>query len=168
MFHTDFGELNRVMHIWEYESAGHREETRRVVAEFEWWPPPTGHLLKKQATKIVTTPDFRPEPRFGEFGSVYEFRTYTLFPGKLGEMEKKWAPHIAAREELSPLAAVFMTESGELNQWIHVWAYKDPNHRAEIRAKTRGLPNWPSPGTGELIESQLSELWIPGPYSLMC
>lgn len=167
MFHADFGELNRIMHIWEYESAGHREETRRAVAGHEWWPPPTGHLLKKQVTKIVTTPAFRPEPRLGEFGSVYEFRTYTLFPGKMGEMAEKWTPNIAAREELSPLAAVFMTESGELNQWIHVWAYKDANQRADIRAKTREMPNWPSPGTGELIESQLSELWIPGPYSLM-
>lgn len=167
MFHADFGQLNRIMHIWEYESAGHREETRRAVAEHEWWPPPTGHLLRKQVTKIVTTPAFRPEPRLGEFGGVYEFRTYTLFPGKMGEMAEKWTPNVAAREELSPLAAVFMTESGELNQWIHVWAYKDAKQRADIREKTRTLPNWPSPGTGELIESQLSELWIPGPYSLM-
>ncbi len=167
MFHCDFGQLNRVMHIWEYESAAHREETRKAVAGHDWWPPPTGHLLKKQVTKIMTAPAFRPEPRLGEFGSVYEFRTYTLYPAKLGEMEKLWAPNIAAREELSPLAAAFMTESGSLNEWIHVWAYKDANERVGIRAKTRDLPKWPSPGSGPLIESQLSELWLPGPYSLM-
>ena len=167
IFHTDVGDLNKIMHIWEYEDHGQRAQIRAETSKHEWWPPPTGHLLRKQITKIVMTPAFRPEPRLGEYGSVYEFRTYTLFPGKLGEMAEKWTPNIAAREELSPLSAVFMTESGELNQWIHVWAYKDANERNEIREKTKAMPNWPSPATGELIESQLSEIWIPGPYSLM-
>ncbi len=167
MFHCDHGQLNRVMHIWEYENAGHREETRRAVAEHDWWPPPIGHLLKKQVTKIMTTPTFRPEPRLGEYGSIYEFRTYTIYPGKLAEMEKLWTPHVASREELSPLAALFMTESGELNEWISVWPYKDPNQRAEVRVKSFKMPNWPSPGTPPLIEFQLSELWLPSPYSLM-
>ncbi len=85
----------------------------------------------------------------------------------MGEMEDRWAENIADREELSPLAALFKTETGTLNEWIHVWPYKDLNHRAEIRAKTRDMPNWPSPGTGELIDLQESEIWIPGPYSLM-
>ncbi len=100
-------------------------------------------------------------------GSVYEFRTYTLYPGKMREMEERWAENIADREELSPLAALFMTETGTLNEWIHVWPYRDLNHRAEVRARTRDMPNWPSPGTGELIDSQESEIWIPGPYSMM-
>ena len=42
-------------------------------------------------------------------------------------------------------------------------------HRADPngRAKTRDMPNWPSPGTGQFIDSQNSEIWIPGPFSLM-
>ena len=32
---------------------------------------------------------------------------------------------------------------------------------------TQDMPNWPSPGTGELTVYQESEIWIPGPYSLM-
>jgi len=167
IFNAEFGDLNRVMHIWEYKNAAHREETREKALGYDWWPPPTGHLLRKQVTKLMTTPAFLPEPRLGEFGGVYEVRTYTLFPGKQGEMAKLWEPNIAAREELSPLAAAFMTESGMLNEWIHIWAYKDPVHRNEIRTKTRDMPNWPSPGSLALIESQKSELWIPGPYSLM-
>ncbi len=167
MFHCDFGELNRVMHIWEYGNAGHREETRRAVAGHDWWPPPTGHLLRKQETKLLTTPAFRPKPKLGEYGSVYEFRTYTIYPGKIGEVEAKWAENVATRETLSPLAAFFMAESGSLNEWIHVYPWKDLNHRAEVRAKLPNLPNWPSPGMLPLVESQKSELWIPGPYSLM-
>ncbi len=166
MFHTEVGDLNRIMHIWEYESAAHREETRKAVAQNDWWPPPTVHLIQSQVTKICTTPAFRPEPRLGEFGSIYEFRTYAIIPGKMGDVVAKWTEHIAAREELSPLSALFMTESGQLNQWIHVWAYKDPNHRAEMRAASRKLPNWP-PGSRPFLQSQNTELWVPGPYSLM-
>ena len=73
---------------------------------------------------------------------------------------------IEAREQLTPLAALFMTETGPLNEWIHVWAYKDLNHRAETRAKSRELPNWP-PGSRPFLVSQNTEIWVPGPYSLM-
>ncbi len=41
IFHTDIGDLNRIMHIWEYENAGHREETRAKALEYDWWPPPS-------------------------------------------------------------------------------------------------------------------------------
>ncbi len=166
IFHTDIGDLNRIMHIWEYENAGHREATRAKALEYDWWPPPTGDLIQNQVTKLMTTPPFRPEPRIGEYGSVYEVRTYGVIPGKISNVVARWTEHIAAREELSPLAALFMTESGPLNQWIHVWAYKDLNHRAEIRAKSRELPNWP-PGSRPFLVSQNNEIWVPGPYSLM-
>jgi len=32
---------------------------------------------------------------------------------------------------LSPLAAAGHTELGPLNQWIHIWAYKDAADRSE-------------------------------------
>lgn len=166
MFHTDIGDLNRIMHIWEYESAAHREETRKTVGGHDWWPPPTGHLLQKQVTKLMTTPPFRPEPRLGEYGNVYEVRTYGVIPGKTPDVIAKWTENLPPREEISPLSALFITESGSLNEWIHIWAYKDLNHRAEIRTKTQELPNWP-PGSRPFLTWQNNEIWIPGPYSLM-
>ena len=166
IFNTEIGDLNRVMHIWEYDNAGHREETRAKSLTFDWWPPPIGELLVSQTTKIVTTPPFRPEPRLGSNGGVYEVRTYTLFPGTTKDVLAKWTVAIEAREKLSPLAALFMSESGPLNEWIHIWAYDDLNHRAEIRKKSRELTNWP-PGSRPFLVSQNNEIWVPGPYSLM-
>ena len=90
IFNTEIGNLNRVMHIWEYESAGHREETRAKALNFDWWPPPIGDLLVRQTTKIVTMPPFRPEPRLGKNGNVYEVRTYTTHPSRIKDVLGIW------------------------------------------------------------------------------
>ncbi len=165
-FHTEVGDLNRVRHIWQYESMDHRAEVRAKTVSMDWWPPPNGHLILEQESAVMTAPPFRPEPRLGAYGSVYEFRTYTVQPGKTGEVLSRWTEHIAAREELSPLAALFMTEMGPLNQWIHVWAYEDLNHRAETRKKALELPNWP-PGSRPFLDKQNSEVWVPASFSPM-
>ena len=165
-FHTEIGNLNRVMHIWAYESLDHRAEVRAKTVALDWWPPPNGHLILEQESKILSTPPFRKEPRQGALGSAYEFRTYTVQPGKMNEVVSRWTEHIAAREGLSPLAACFMTEMGPLNQWIHVWAYEDMNHRAEIRRKAHELPNWP-PGSRPFLNKQNSEIWTPASFSPM-
>ena len=87
-----------------------------------------------------------PEPRLGEMGSFYEVRTYTVQFGKMQNVLEKWTKSFADRDKLSPAAAVFMTESGELNQFIHIWPYRDLNHRVEARAESQKMPNWP-PGS---------------------
>jgi hypothetical protein len=166
IFHTDIGDLNKIMHIWEYEDHGQRAQIRAESSKHDWWPPPIGHLLENQTTKIVSAPPFRPEPRLGEYGSFYEVRTYSVIPGKIPNVIEKWTQNLPPREELSPLAALFITESGSLNEWIHMWAYKDMNHRSEMRNKSSELPNWP-PGSRPFLLKQNSEIWMPGPYSLM-
>ncbi|MDP6364915.1 MAG: NIPSNAP family protein [Nitrospinota bacterium] len=166
IFNTEVGDLNKIMHIWEYEDHTQRAETRAKASGYDWWPPPIGDLLVSQTTKIVTTPSFRPEPRLGEFGGIYEVRTYQLLPGKIPNVLEKWTQNLPPREELSPVSAVFMSESGPLNEWIHIWAYKDMNHRTEMRKKASELPNWP-PGGRPFFQSQNTEIWVPGPYSLM-
>ena len=44
-FHTEVGDLNRVMHIWGYENSDHRAEVRAQTVSLDWWPPPNGHLI---------------------------------------------------------------------------------------------------------------------------
>jgi len=56
---------------------------------------------------------------------IYEFRTYTLKPRSLAEVEKRYAEAYEHRKKYSPLAAFWHTEIGPLNEIIHVWGYKD-------------------------------------------
>ncbi|MBI2132119.1 MAG: NIPSNAP family protein [Candidatus Tectomicrobia bacterium] len=166
-FHSEIGDLNRVMHIWEYEDAGHRAKVRAETMKQPWWPPKGNEsLIQRQTSKIATCPAFRPQPRSGALGGVYEFRTYTVFPGKMGEVLSRWTQHLPAREGLSPLAACFTTDMGPLNEFIHVWPYRDLNHRDEIRTASHKLPNWP-PGSRPFLMSQNSEIWAPASFSPM-
>ncbi|MCE2452294.1 MAG: NIPSNAP family protein [Nitrospinae bacterium] len=48
-FHTEVGDLNRIRHIWQYESMDHRAEVRAKTMSQDWWPPPNGHLILEQA-----------------------------------------------------------------------------------------------------------------------
>ena len=66
---------------------------------------------------------------------LIEERTYTTHPGKwrdylnLFEAEGLEIQH----RILGRMAGYYTTELGELNQVVHLWAYKDLNERAERR-----------------------------------
>ena len=56
---------------------------------------------------------------------IYEFRTYTLKPPSLAEVEKRYAETSGYRRKCSPLAAFWHTAVGPLNEIIHVCGYTD-------------------------------------------
>lgn len=95
---------------------------------------------------------------------IYEFRTYCMRPGGLTGFEARFGKAIAARETYSPLFAFWHTDTGRLDQAVHVWPYEDLNARMERRATAMQDPVWP-PDTGEFIGgSMTSEIFLPTPY----
>ena len=94
---------------------------------------------------------------------IYEFRTYTLKPRSLGEVEKRYAEAYEYRKKYSPLAAFWHTEVGPLNEIIHVWGYKDLAERARIRAEAAKEANWP-PKIRDFIVDQNVEVLNPFPF----
>ena len=94
---------------------------------------------------------------------LYEVRTYTLKPGSVGEVEKRFGDAVPYRDKYSKLGAFWHTDVGPLNQIIHVWPYEDLKHRDEIRAQAAKDTNWP-PKIQEFIETMESEVFIPAPF----
>jgi hypothetical protein len=47
-----------------------------------------------------------------------------------------------AREKYSKNVGVFQTEAGQLNEAVHLWAYKDLNDRAAARGKAMQDADW--------------------------
>ena len=94
---------------------------------------------------------------------IYEFRTYTLKPRSLAEVEKRYGEAYEYRKKYSPLAAFWHTEVGPLNEIIHVWGYKDLAERARIRAEAAKDPNWP-PKIREFLVDQDVEVLTPFPF----
>src|SRR6266567_4303951 len=69
---------------------------------------------------------------------IIEMRTYTLRPGSIAEVEKRFGAALPAREKHSKLAAFWHSEVGPLNQIIHVWAYDSFEKRAAARGGSEG------------------------------
>jgi hypothetical protein len=91
---------------------------------------------------------------------IYEIRTYSLAPGSVPEVEKRFGEAYEHRRKYSELTAFWHTEIGPLNEIIHVWGYRDLAERARIRAEAAKDPNWPAK-LGEFIRGMRSEIVVP-------
>ncbi|MEK6712158.1 MAG: NIPSNAP family protein [Nitrospinota bacterium] len=170
-FTCALGELNRILHIWEYENAAHRESVRAETLRQPWWPPLKREHIHKQVTRLMRPASCRPRPLAGALGGVDVIRSDFLRTGMFQEVSARWAELLPARERLSPLAAAFGNpagefESGVLNEFVHIWPYRDLNHWAEVREKEAGVPGWRE-SLDPYTVSQTGEVWLPVPYSPM-
>ena len=170
-FISAIGGLNRILHIWEYENSAHREAARAEALAQPWWPPLKVEKILYQQTRIMRAAPFCPKPRAGEMGSVYEIRSDVIVTGKMKEISAAWEKNLPARERLSPLAAAFANpagefESGILNEFLHIWPYRDLNHWAEVQKEAENLPAWDE-GYKPYLRSESSEIWYPVAYSPM-
>ena len=163
-WHTEVGPLNRIIHVWPYDSFEARSRVRGEATKLEGWPPNIREFVEEQESEIFIPAAFSPkfEPR--HLGGIYEIRTYTMLPGALPTVTEKWAERIEGRTKLSPLAFAGSTELGGLNQWIHVWAYKDAAERFRIRAEAQKTGAWP-PATRGQFTRQENMFVIPAAFS---
>ncbi|MBS0644469.1 MAG: NIPSNAP family protein [Acetobacteraceae bacterium] len=95
---------------------------------------------------------------------IIEMRTYTLQPGTLAEVEKRFGEALHIREKYSKLAAFWHTEVGALNQIIHVWTYDSFEQRAQVRSASQKEAGWPPP-IREFCTTMQSEVFLPAPFS---
>ena len=166
-WHTELGPLNQVIHVWPYEDLADRNRVRAEAAGATGWPPPSdGAIINMQSEIWVPAPFMRPMGGDQALGNIYEMRTYTCQPGSMNEVIKRGAEAVPHREEFSPLAAAMHCEVGGLNRWMHVWPYKDMEHRDSVRAAASESPHWPPP-TREFFVSQETKFMVPASFSPM-
>jgi hypothetical protein len=153
-FHTEVGPLNRIIHCWPYENLGERTRLRGEAMKLPSWPPKVQEFLEEMESKILIPAPFSPKLEERRLGNLYEIRTYTMLPGAAPTVIEKWAERIEGRTKLSPLAFCGHTELGGLNQWIHVWAYKDAAERFAIRDQARATGAWPPATRGQFVKQE--------------
>ena len=167
-WHTEFGPLNQVVHVYPYDDLRHRTAVRAAMAQDAERNamPGGGEFIVAQEAEIVNpAPFMRPlGSRDYGTGNVYEMRMYTYAAGDIPKVLDAWAKAIEAREKFSPLAACWTTELGGLNKFVHVWAYKSLDERTRIREESRKGGNWP-PQSGVRPIRQENKLLIPATFS---
>ena len=163
---TEVGELNTIIHIWPYKDLNERDKIRAEAVKTGVWPPKIQDFVLNMESKIVHAAPFSPHFEPGEHGGIYEFRTYSYGPGNIPKVMEAWEPRIKARTAISPLIFAGYTDIGGLNQWIHVWAYKNMGERETARAKALSTGVWPPPRHESVtLHKQVSTFAIPAKWS---
>ena len=165
-WYTDVGPLNQIIHVWCYEDTATRDKIRAQSQKIEGWPPDIHEFVTDQETKIMIPAPFSPplEPR--TLGNCYEIRTYVYKPRSIPHVIDSWSAAIGERTKLSPLVGAFYSEVGILNQYVHIWAYKDAGERSRIRAEAVSKGIWPPKSrVPDILVKQQNALCIPAPFS---
>ena len=164
-FYTEIGALNQVVHIWMYDDLNHRSDVRKTVVDEGVWPPDNSELIVDQRSDIlIPVPIMRPlEPK--KYGPIYEMRIYTYKPGQIPGVISAWSDAIEEREKLSPLVGCWYSDIGELNTFIHLWAYSSLDERQEVRSKALDTGIWP-PRSGVVPPvTQENKIMLPAEFS---
>jgi hypothetical protein len=165
-FYTEIGPLNQVVHIWPYESLDERARIRAAASKAPGWPPKVHEFLVRMQSEIFVPFPFSPPLKPATLGPIYEMRSYFVkADGGLDATKKRWEPKLPERTKLSPLVVVMNTELGPLNKFVHIWAYKSLEERAQIRKKAVETGAWPPPGGAESLVSMENKILLPAPFS---
>ncbi len=102
---------------------------------------------------------------------LIDHRTYTVKPGTMAKQMALYQEYglTAQKRHLGEPLAYLITESGEVNTFVHLWAYKDAADRAARRAAMSADPEWQvylqkSAEAGYLI-GQKNNLMTPAPFA---
>ncbi|HUS95469.1 MAG TPA: NIPSNAP family protein [Hyphomicrobiaceae bacterium] len=163
-WYTEIGPLNQVIHVWPYKDALERAQIRAQTVKEGAWPPKVQDFIVEMKSEIFTPLPFSPDMAPADLGPYFEMRSYVIKPGGTPDMAKRWQEYLPGRQKLSPLVGVFTSDVGNLNQWVHIWAYKSLDQRMEVRntAKVGGI--WPPPGDSPVIHQE-SKLMMAVPFS---
>ncbi|XP_075682110.1 protein NipSnap homolog 3A isoform X2 [Rhinoderma darwinii] len=168
----ELGGLNKVFHIWKYDSFAHRSAVRSKLAQDKLWQEnyisKASPMIDNQENEIAYLVPWcklqKPEKE-----GVYEMVSFQFKPGGPAVWGESFQAAISTHVNTgyTKLVGVFNVEYGLLNQ-VHVlwwnenpdtraagrhWAHEDPRVVAAVRESARSL------------DSQRNLLLIPAPFS---
>ena len=164
-WHTEIGPLNQIIHVWGYHDLAERARIRAEAAKDANWPPKIREFIVDQDVEVLTPFSFIPDPTPGTMGPIFEIRRYSLAPGSLAGVMKRWEGAIAERAKLSPIVMAGGVEFGAANRFIHIWAYKSMDQRLQVREQARQAGIWPPKGGGDELFAQENKIVMPAAFS---
>ena len=165
-WYSEVGPLDQVLAIWLYDDLEHRAQIRAQADASGKWPPDTGELIVTMRSEIYFPAPFMTPLGERKIGPLYEIRLNTYSPEEIPEVLAAWSAAIAEREKLSPLAGCWYSESGGLNNFVHMWAYSSFEERLKIRAEAKAQGIWPPRGSIPPTRQE-NKVLFPASYSPM-
>jgi hypothetical protein len=163
-WYTEIGALNQVIHVWPYESPSERSRIRAEAVKDGSWPPATGELIRSMKAEIFEATPGSPPLDPVDRGPFFEMSTHILKPFTLPKIMRHWNEHLLERGYSDALMGVFATDVGDLNRFVHIWAYRDLGERAAIRSDPVLNPGrlWKE---DEIVLEEESKLLFAAPFS---
>ena len=166
---TEVGTLNQIIHIWPYKDLNERDHDPRRGGRDEGLAAQDRRLRPRHGEQDPPSPrrSRRTSSRASMAASTSSAPTPTA-PGvdPQGDRDAGRKRIKAAHAPLSPLIFAGFTDIGTLNQWVHVWAYKNMGERERIRGEAVQAGIWPPPRDESVHAAQAdSTLAIPAKFS---
>jgi hypothetical protein len=119
-----------------------------------------GNVLRSFRVESYEPFPFLPAVEPGEYGSVYEIRTYHLKIGGLTPTMAGWEKAVPARTAMFPLITAMFGLDG-IPRITHIWPFPDLNGRFTIRRESYARGIWPPENGPENIARATSTIALP-------
>lgn len=138
---VEYGGLNKVFHIWKYDSYSQRAGVRAALVQDPSWISEyiskAIPMLTSQDNEVTYLVPWSQLQRPPQQGGVYELVSYQMHPGGPAVWGDDFQAAITSHDApgYGKLMGVFHNECGLLNRVHALWWFESADQRAELRHK---------------------------------
>lgn len=165
-WYSDIGALNQILLIRAAPDIMRIHADRVKLLKTEN-PFGVGEYIVGMSMDTYVSFPFMPPMKAGQYGPVFEVRTYVLKPDGVPATIELWRKSVPGRTTLSPLLAAMHSTTGTVTRFTHIWPYADLNERTRLRAKAVADKLWPPPGGPDHLAMMQSDIYVPADFSPM-
>jgi hypothetical protein len=165
-WYTEIGALNQILLIRPAPDITRIQADRVKLLKAEN-PFGVGEYIVGMSMDTYVSFPFMQPMKAGQYGPVFEVRTYVLKPDGVPATIELWRKSVPGRATLSPLLAAMHSITGTVTRFMHIWPYADLNERARLRAKALANKLWPPPGGPDHLAKMQSDIYVPAAFSPM-
>ena len=168
---SEFGSLNQIWHLWQYDSFAERARLREELSKNKDWTtnytPNIRPLIQRQDIRFLNALNGPHIPE--KEGGFYELRMYRFNPGMAGPWAQRYKSIMPVREKYSKNVGLWIGEAPQPNEVLHMWNYPSVNDRMETRAAVFADPGWQGflARAAGIVVDMHSTLLLPTAYSPM-
>ncbi|XP_059201728.1 protein NipSnap homolog 3A [Centropristis striata] len=139
---VEYGGLNKVFHIWKYDSYSQRAGVRAALSQDPSWISeyvsvaiPMLTSQENEVSYLVPWTHLKHPP---QEGGVYELVSYQMRPGGPAVWGESFQAAVTSRHApgYGTLLGAFHNEFGRLNRVHVLWWFQSADQRAEVRQKS--------------------------------